>query len=149
VTIPPPDPFPIYRDNLFTVPCEGKVVNVQNSFGKNLFKICSKSVLSKVWIWISSFLEKEPGKNLRLLLFPVNFTNKDFCMTFCPVNIWLRVKAKPTIGARQRRKCLSSCSPLCAPCAAKTSHPASHPHNTLACNHTSLPHAPRPHPSSP
>ena len=47
--------------------------------------------------------------------------------------------AKPTIGARQHRLCLSSCSPLPAPCAAKTSHPASHPHNTLACNHTALP----------
>ena len=60
-----------------------------------------------------------------------------------------RTAAKPTIGARQRRLCLSSYSPLPAPCAAKTSHPASHHHNTLACNHASLPHAPRPHPCTP
>jgi len=56
--------------------------------------------------------------------------------------------AKPTIGARQRRLCLSSCSPLPAPCVTKTSQPASHPHNTLPCNHTSLPHVPRPHRST-
>jgi len=54
--------------------------------------------------------------------------------------------AKPTIGARQRRLCLSSCSPLPASCATKTAYPASHTHNTLACNHTSLPPPPRPHP---
>ena len=36
-----------------------------------------------------------------------------------------RAAAKPTIGARQRRICLSACSTLPAPCAAKTSHPAS------------------------
>jgi len=45
--------------------------------------------------------------------------------------------AKPTIGARQRQICLSSCSPLPAPCAAKTSHPAVHTENTLSFNHTS------------
>ena len=35
-----------------------------------------------------------------------------------------RAAAKPTIGALQRRICLSACSLLPAPCAAKTSHPA-------------------------
>jgi hypothetical protein len=42
--------------------------------------------------------------------------------------------------------CLSSCSPLPASCATKTAYPASHTHNTLACNHTSLPPPPRPQP---
>jgi len=56
-----------------------------------------------------------------------------------------RAAAKPTIGARQRRICLSLCSPLPALCFAKTSPPALHPHNTLACNHTTLPPPPRPH----
>jgi hypothetical protein len=54
--------------------------------------------------------------------------------------------AKPTIGAQQRRTCLSSCSLLPAPCAAKTSHPASHPHNNLTCNRTSPPPPPHTHP---
>ena len=53
------------------------------------------------------------------------------------------------IGARQRRLCLSSYSPLPAPCSAETSHPASHPHNTFACHHTSLPPPTRQHPSTP
>ena len=49
-----------------------------------------------------------------------------------------RAAAKPTIGARQRRICVSAYSLLPVPsCAAKTSHPVSHPHNTLVCNHTS------------
>ena len=56
-----------------------------------------------------------------------------------------RAAATSKIVARQRLLCLSSCSPLPAPCAARTSHPASHPHNTLACNHTSLPPPPLPH----
>jgi len=60
-----------------------------------------------------------------------------------------RAAAKPTIGARRRRLCLSLCSLLPALCFAKTSHPASHPHNTLACNHTSLPPPPRLHPCTP
>ena len=57
-----------------------------------------------------------------------------------------RAAAKPMIGARQRRLCLCSCSPLPASCATKTAYPASHTHNTLACNHTSLPPPPPPHP---
>jgi len=61
-----------------------------------------------------------------------------------PLN-YERAAAKPTIGVRQRRIGFSSCSPLPAPWSAKTSHPASHQHNTLACNHTSLPPPPRPH----
>jgi len=56
-----------------------------------------------------------------------------------------RAAAKPTIGARQRRICLSACSPLPAPCAAKISHPASHTHNTLECTYTLLPPPPHPH----
>jgi len=36
-----------------------------------------------------------------------------------------------------------------APWPAKVSHLASHPHNTLACNHTSLPPPSRPHPPAP
>jgi len=52
--------------------------------------------------------------------------------------------ANPLIGARQRRLSLSSCSLLPAPWPAKISHLDSHPHNTLACNHTSIP-TPRPH----
>jgi len=48
-----------------------------------------------------------------------------------------RAAANPTIGARQRRICLSACSLLPAPCATKTSHTVSHPHTTLVCNHTS------------
>ena len=47
-----------------------------------------------------------------------------------------RAAAKPTIGARQRRLCLSSCSPLPAPCSAKTSYPASHLHNTTPLHAT-------------
>jgi len=54
--------------------------------------------------------------------------------------------AKLMIGARQRRLCLSSCASLPAPWPAKISHLALHPHNTLACNHTSLPPPPSPHP---
>jgi len=57
-----------------------------------------------------------------------------------------RTEARPAIGARQRRICLSSCSPLPASRATKTSYPSSHTHNTLACNHTSLPPPPCPHP---
>jgi len=57
--------------------------------------------------------------------------------------------ATPTIGARQRRLCLSSCSPLPVPYSAEPSHPASHPHNTFACHHTSLPPPPRQHPCTP
>jgi len=55
----------------------------------------------------------------------------------------LREVAKIMIGARQRRLCLYSCSLVPAP--AKISHLVSHPHNTLACNHTSLPPPPHPH----
>jgi len=59
-------------------------------------------------------------------------------------------KLKTRIGARQRQYgsadfCLSSCSSLPAPWPAKISHMASHPHNTLVCNHTSLPPPPHPH----
>ena len=54
--------------------------------------------------------------------------------------------ALSTIGARQRRLCLSSCSPLPAPCSDKTSRLAAHPHNTLACHNTSLPPLSRPRP---
>jgi len=57
--------------------------------------------------------------------------------------------------ARQRRLCLSSCSPLPAPCSAKTSYPASHPHNTTPLHattpHSHLPlhsHHPKPTPSN-
>jgi len=42
-----------------------------------------------------------------------------------------RAEAKPAIGARQRRICLSSCSLLPAPCATKTSYLASHTHTPL------------------
>jgi len=51
--------------------------------------------------------------------------------------------AKLMIGARQRRLGLSSCSSLPAPWPVKIWHLALHPHNTLACNHTSLPPSPR------
>jgi len=66
-----------------------------------------------------------------------------------------RAAAKPTIGARQRRLCSSSCSPLPAPCSAKTSYLASHPHNTTPLHattpHFHLPlysHPPKPTPSN-
>ena len=62
-----------------------------------------------------------------------------------------RTVAKPMIGARQRRLCLSSCSPLPAPCSAKTSYPASHPHNTTFL-HATTPHSHLPlysHPPTP
>jgi len=50
--------------------------------------------------------------------------------------------AKPTIGARQCRLCLSSCS-LIPPCAAKTSHPASqHPYMPPHFTPTSSPPIP-------
>jgi len=51
-----------------------------------------------------------------------------------------RAAAKPTIGARQRRLCLSSCLPLPAPCSVKISYPASHPHNTTPL-HATTPHS--------
>jgi len=54
--------------------------------------------------------------------------------------------AKLMIGARQLWLCLSLRSILPAPWPAKISHLASHPHNTLACNNTSLPPPPLPHP---
>jgi len=66
-----------------------------------------------------------------------------------------RTVAKPTIGARQHRLCLSSCSPLPAPCSAKTSYPAPHPHNTTPLHATTPPshlplysHPPKPTPSN-
>ena len=49
-----------------------------------------------------------------------------------------RVAVKPTIGARQRRLCLSSCSPLPAPCSANTPHLALHTHNTTPLHATTL-----------
>jgi len=49
-----------------------------------------------------------------------------------------RVAVTSKIGTRQRRLCLSSCSPLPVPCSAKTSHLASHPHNTTPLYATTL-----------
>ena len=60
--------------------------------------------------------------------------------------IKLPVTARTTGLAPTVAKDRASCSPLPAPCSAKTSHLASHPHNTLVCNHTSLPPPPCPHP---
>jgi len=66
--------------------------------------------------------------------FPFSRISRSGCSWFCLDSTLHHgcAAVTPTIGARQRRLCLTSCSPFPSPCITETSHLSFHPHTTQA-----------------